>query len=669
MKKKLLSTLLAFIFILSLIPSAVFAAGPKSITGIEVTKAPSAVEGTHGYYVNAFDSDTGEYLGGYYEYDIDPLEVKISFADGTTKTVTSQYDCYQATGYYWNAASDQSASAPWGAGYHTANVTIGSYSTSYFVTVTPGPIDALIIGDIVLIEGVDGYEETEYNSSTGDYETYFRYDLFSWDARVRLADGTEEEIYSGYYDNVNDEWGDLFFGSDQSVRSPWGVGLHKAKGYLFGKECEFSVTVIPDPIESVEFHDVTLYEGINTYTSYYGQTMYYYDYDFTIHFKDGTSLRSINGGVTYNGKYYYAYGDDGQYENPWSPGEMHYVAVTVAGRSEYQRVEIKANPYCDLTMYEDENLDLYLRFWKNSYIYDDYKVTGFVQSGNIYRGEDENGLLDAVIYFGGNPVFVKFHYAHDPSGIPYYDQDLWIKFGDFVSDSHFDILWLKKVIMLPRYAGYTYTQPYFDPSFTSFSRTSYDLDTVITLACNIRGMFDKFESMGWDGEYSYAFFEKREIVEAVQYVFGIDIEDEIQNYKYYGSPEWESSIRVNSSSRTDYLTDIGFDPAQDASGYRYMTPVYEKPDASQETIKFKLDGDLTINTINFGAEEPFMLGDVNGDGDVTMKDVLKIRRYIAGLDDLTPEEFERADVNGDGDVTMKDVLKIRRYIAGIDTEM
>jgi|GEM_PF-2534333 len=67
--------------------------------------------------------------------------------------------------------------------------------------------------------------------------------------------------------------------------------------------------------------------------------------------------------------------------------------------------------------------------------------------------------------------------------------------------------------------------------------------------------------------------------------------------------------------------------------------------------------------------DPSLPGDVNGDGDITMKDVLKIRRFIAGLDDLSPEEQAIADVNGDGDVTMKDVLKIRRYIAGLDTEL
>ena len=61
-----------------------------------------------------------------------------------------------------------------------------------------------------------------------------------------------------------------------------------------------------------------------------------------------------------------------------------------------------------------------------------------------------------------------------------------------------------------------------------------------------------------------------------------------------------------------------------------------------------------------------MPGDVNLDGDITMKDVLIMRRYIAGLDDLTDAEITRGDIDGDGDITMKDVLKARRIIAGLD---
>ena len=57
---------------------------------------------------------------------------------------------------------------------------------------------------------------------------------------------------------------------------------------------------------------------------------------------------------------------------------------------------------------------------------------------------------------------------------------------------------------------------------------------------------------------------------------------------------------------------------------------------------------------------------MDDDGEVTMKDVLVMRRYIAGLDELGDDAILIGDIDGDGDITMKDVLKARRIIAGLD---
>jgi hypothetical protein len=62
-------------------------------------------------------------------------------------------------------------------------------------------------------------------------------------------------------------------------------------------------------------------------------------------------------------------------------------------------------------------------------------------------------------------------------------------------------------------------------------------------------------------------------------------------------------------------------------------------------------------------EEPIMYGDVNGDNTVNLKDVVLIRRYIAGGWNAEIDE-SIADVNGDKTVNLKDVVLLRRYIAG-----
>ena len=61
-----------------------------------------------------------------------------------------------------------------------------------------------------------------------------------------------------------------------------------------------------------------------------------------------------------------------------------------------------------------------------------------------------------------------------------------------------------------------------------------------------------------------------------------------------------------------------------------------------------------------GADEG-MLGDANGDGNVNMKDVLLMRKYLAGMD--VTYNAANSDCNGDGVVNMKDVLLLRKFLA------
>ena len=83
--------------------------------------------------------------------------------------------------------------------------------------------------------------------------------------------------------------------------------------------------------------------------------------------------------------------------------------------------------------------------------------------------------------------------------------------------------------------------------------------------------------------------------------------------------------------------------------------------AEIERLKALLDDDPT------DPQPAEMLGDANNDGAVNMKDVLLMRKYLAGLD--VEYNAENADCNGDGDVNMKDVLMLRKYLAGLITEL
>ena len=62
-----------------------------------------------------------------------------------------------------------------------------------------------------------------------------------------------------------------------------------------------------------------------------------------------------------------------------------------------------------------------------------------------------------------------------------------------------------------------------------------------------------------------------------------------------------------------------------------------------------------------------LLGDVDGDGNITSADALTILRASVGLSSLSPEQTKLADVDGDGNVTSADALLVLRHSVGLSS--
>ncbi len=99
--------------------------------------------------------------------------------------------------------------------------------------------------------------------------------------------------------------------------------------------------------------------------------------------------------------------------------------------------------------------------------------------------------------------------------------------------------------------------------------------------------------------------------------------------------------------------------------------VLKKPVDSTSSVTI-VDDSTKINDLNgenveieviYNESTTSNAGDVNNDGEIDLKDVVLIRRYIAGGWDVELDT-ETADVNNDDEVDLKDVVLIRRYIAG-----
>ena len=91
--------------------------------------------------------------------------------------------------------------------------------------------------------------------------------------------------------------------------------------------------------------------------------------------------------------------------------------------------------------------------------------------------------------------------------------------------------------------------------------------------------------------------------------------------------------------------------------------------ASEGDLSGQTDATATVTAAETTGTEATELkaGDANADNEVNMKDVLTIRKYLAGLDVVI--DLNGADAMADGEVNMKDVLALRQFLAGIIDEL
>ena len=69
------------------------------------------------------------------------------------------------------------------------------------------------------------------------------------------------------------------------------------------------------------------------------------------------------------------------------------------------------------------------------------------------------------------------------------------------------------------------------------------------------------------------------------------------------------------------------------------------------------------------AELEFEIGDINGDGKITILDATLIQRHIAKLDILTEGQLAYADADRNDTITIKDATQIQRLVAKLITQL
>lgn len=118
-------------------------------------------------------------------------------------------------------------------------------------------------------------------------------------------------------------------------------------------------------------------------------------------------------------------------------------------------------------------------------------------------------------------------------------------------------------------------------------------------------------------------------------------------------PTQDNIVYIDQTGATSTTVTFNVYPSALTSGATYN--VYMVGTGAGESYK---------KVASFTYYAPYLLGDVNSDGEVQAVDALRVLRFLADQVELSSTEKLAADVNHDTKIEAVDALRILRYVAG-----
>lgn len=651
--------------------------------------------------------DKTEYIRGYVSqgFNLSGLSISAEWTDGSTSLwrYNDHNDYMEDERVYFDTNNIDET------GVFT--VSCGGQSLTCQLTLIDSPVESieLVSGTSkVYYEGFNGYIDKMYIEETDTYEEYFRYNTYyPSDAviRIKYKDGTSETANVGsYVGEYQVTW------TDNQWNAPWHVGADNVSiiSYL-GATCTLPITVLENPVESIEvvsWTPVTYIENANGYwdriyiseTDTYEDYYYYYtnNRDFSsavlnIHFKDGRTVETHPN--NYVDDYYVGISED-QHYNHWYVGGDNYVFVTYMGVKAKLPVALTANPldhivintpptreyvYGDTAYGQiDYNGDYY--FYPNDLT--GLTFTAFFTNGTSKQytpGSSSSGMLDGYGYW------INYNsYSPTPGDFPvtfcYMGKtaEYTVKLNDSAVSSI-------EVTKLPDKTEYSSN---FIPIWDGLELTIHNSDgtsDTVTITSENSGYkyFSEYSSYrfaftynGYDGyivqanntTYNVQYRGRSCSIDGLTFVNDKQIKSvELTGFTFDGTGTMIKITYTDNTQETITLSNILLTTKDQSNFYVTIYAQTEKgviriyaEEYDDHYYVYIFGRDINVNKVNF------ILGDVNLDKKVTIKDVLKLRKYLASIETVEPLGLKAADVNHDNKVTIKDVLKLRKYLANIE---
>lgn len=312
-------------------------------------------------YDEYYDEDKDEIVTGepYHFYRYTPY-FDAYFADETAFSAYGSNIIYGDTFFPIEYLDDQTPDKAWEPGFHTVTALCCGEVYTIDVQILENPVERIEADDLTVLDTNFDFE-TEFD----DYgETYYKCYAYTPSYRVILKDGT---VLNGLADRVEykDRMYDITLEDGQEPGSEWEPGgTYTVTLSVFEKSADFTVTLVPSPIESVAFDDVTVSE--NTHCSVYYElfsgeqwTCYEVVPTCTVTLSDGsTQIIKAGESFDYMGQSYFTEQIDEQGpDEQWGVGE-HEATAMLAGNTGSYTVTITESDIVDAQITKVETYDI-----------------------------------------------------------------------------------------------------------------------------------------------------------------------------------------------------------------------------------------------------------------------------------------------------------------------
>ncbi len=677
--KKFLSILLVVVLCISVLPiSSIVATAQisstctiESISAVPLKQYIKNYSGSYDKY--DYNEESEDYNPAYFRYDINSYDFKytVTFNDGQV-FIGEPYELYQKFGYYPSIKTDQCYENQWGLGKHTAIVEFMGVSSNAEIEIIATPVESIEViykkdkivfnqdlscMDRTLAESYDGavWKNNYYYNNSPDY-------AFGYGADAFMAD--RDYIFYYYLPSFveikitfKDDYKDSSFANelkytvftDQEIDAPWQVGMHSFTVNAYGYEKEFQIEIVEceNPLVSIsvdepvilyqyssgDFDDRRYYENDDMASWYlYKYHLSYANIKVTLTYEDGSVITGTPTEIAQQTGHSLEFATDQGSDdinpetfNLWDLGN-HTATIYYGGMTADFEVKVISLPVVDFEIVKtnDDSIDkskIWLTF-----------SDGTQECTTLNYHQIYSTKLQSIITVSTNLQY------------PICDGTV-VRIGNVTKEKCLDEI---KITSKPKKVDYTEGEVLNLEGLTV--EASYDDKTSEEISYyEING----YTSMPGTKTITVSYCGK---IDTFQVTVKSKIPTSTTSTKHTVSGTQISKITAGVTV-SSLLS--GLSAGQYCKVYKGTSEVSGTSKVGTGMVVKIMDGN-TVKT----SYTVIVTGDTNGDGDITITDMLAIKAHVLKKSTLSGAYATAADTSGDGGVTITDFIQVKAKILG-----